>query len=66
MVRERFLERFEENQPRMIETLENLAHMAKELREIGRRFQQADEVSGAAVAGAVATMSIGLKSDVEQ
>ncbi|QKS54851.1 hypothetical protein HUB98_15605 [Paenibacillus barcinonensis] len=28
----------------------------------GRRFQQADEVSGAAVAGSVATMSIGLKA----
>ncbi|MCK6077086.1 WXG100 family type VII secretion target [Paenibacillus silvae] len=62
MVRERFLERFEENQPRMIETLESLAHIAKELREIGVRFQQADEVSGAAVAGNVATMSIGLKA----
>nr|WP_222125699.1 WXG100 family type VII secretion target [Paenibacillus xylanexedens] len=61
MVRERFLERFEENQPRMIETLEHLAHIAKELREIGVRFQQADEVSGAAVAGNVATKSIGLK-----
>ncbi|MBB6019736.1 WXG100 family type VII secretion target [Paenibacillus sp. JGP012] len=62
MVRERFLERFEENQPRMIETLENLAHIARELREIGVRFQQADEVSGAAVAGNVATKSIGLKA----
>jgi WXG100 family type VII secretion target len=62
MVRERFLERFEENQPRMIETLESLAHIAKELREIGVRFQQADEVSGAAVAGNVATKSIGLKA----
>ncbi len=62
MVRERFLERFEENQPRMIDTLESLAHIAKELREIGVRFQQADEVSGAAVAGNVATMSIGLKA----
>ncbi|PZT52077.1 WXG100 family type VII secretion target, partial [Paenibacillus silvae] len=62
MVRERFLERFEENQPRMIDTLESLAHIAKELREIGVRFQQADEVSGAAVAGNVATKSIGLKA----
>ncbi|QKS56151.1 WXG100 family type VII secretion target [Paenibacillus barcinonensis] len=62
MVREWFLERFEENQPRMIETLESLAHIAKELREIGVRFQQADEVSGAAVAGNVATKSIGLKA----
>ncbi|WP_248064012.1 WXG100 family type VII secretion target [Paenibacillus silvae] len=62
MVRERFLERFEENQPRMIDTFENLAHVAKELREIGVRFQQADEVSGAAVAGNVATKSIGLKA----
>ncbi|PYE41868.1 hypothetical protein DFQ00_1495, partial [Paenibacillus barcinonensis] len=42
----------------MIDTLESLAHVAKELREIGVRFQQADEVSGAAVAGNVATMSI--------
>ncbi|GEM_PF-3448970 len=62
MVRERFLERFEETQPRMIETLEHLTHIAKELRDIGVRFQQADEMSGAAVAGAVATMSIGLKA----
>ncbi|MDM5280273.1 WXG100 family type VII secretion target [Paenibacillus silvae] len=62
MVRERFLERFEENQPRMSETLESLAQIAKELREIGVRFQQADEVSGAAVAGNVATKSIGLKA----
>ncbi|WP_244964924.1 hypothetical protein [Paenibacillus barcinonensis] len=46
----------------MIDTLESLAHVAKELREIGVRFQQADEVSGAAVAGNVATMSIGLKA----
>lgn len=61
MVRERFLERFEETQPRMIETLEHLTHIAKELRDIGVRFQQADEMSGAAVAGTVATMSIGLK-----
>ncbi|MFJ2046535.1 WXG100 family type VII secretion target [Paenibacillus taichungensis] len=62
MVRERFLERFEETQPRMIETLEHLTHIAKELRDIGVRFQQADEMSGAAVAGTVATMSIGLKA----
>lgn len=62
MVRERFLERFEETQPRMIETLEHLTHIAKELRDIGVRFQQADEMSGAAVAGSVATMSIGLKA----
>ncbi|PYE47261.1 hypothetical protein DFQ00_1141, partial [Paenibacillus barcinonensis] len=40
----------------------SLAHIAKELREIGVRFQQADEVSGAAVAGNVATKSIGLKA----
>ncbi|WP_445671115.1 hypothetical protein [Paenibacillus sp. FSL M8-0212] len=46
MVRERFLERFEETQPRMIETLEHLTHIAKELRDIGVRFQQADERSG--------------------
>ncbi|WP_017687496.1 WXG100 family type VII secretion target [Paenibacillus sp. PAMC 26794] len=62
MVRERFLERFEETQPRMIETLEHLTHIAKELRDIGVRFQQADEMSGAAVAGTIATMSIGLKA----
>ncbi|PYE41866.1 WXG100 family type VII secretion target [Paenibacillus barcinonensis] len=62
IVRERFLERFEENQPRMIETLESLAQIAKELREIGVRFQQADEVSGAAIAGNVAMKSIGLKA----
>lgn len=62
MVRERFLERFEETQPRMIETLEHLTHIAKELRDIGVRFQQADEMSGAAVAGTVATMSIGVKA----